>query len=352
MTSPVGALSRVFMSDTCSPVHRQVLNEISGANRTNPSYGEDAVSEDVREEVKRMFGLTARTLFVPSGHGSNALSMLILMSSGGNIIIAETGHMFAHEMETHMDLLVSDFFTVPTPNGKLTVELIEAERNSVMNAEESLTVSVSQPTELGTVYTREELMEIAAWCKNNDAFLHVDGARLGNALAYLGTSVREFFDGIAIDTLSFGFSKNGGLIGELVVVLSKDQDVIRQDYLNAQSTMAQMPAKTWAMAASVKGMLWRDLWLDSARRANYWAQELARGLVSVYGPDTLTQKVETNAVFCRLPRKVIDELHESYEFYIVGDVCRFMTTHATTEDDIRKFIACHREVRAAVVTAS
>jgi threonine aldolase len=203
-------------------------------------------------------------------------------------------------------------------------------------------VSLTQNTELGTVYTVDEIRAICDHAHERGMKVHLDGARIANAAAALDKPMRAFTNTAGVDVLSLGGTKNGMLFGEAVVVLNPDA-VRAMKHLRKMSM--QLASKMRFISVQWDALLSGDLWLRSARHANAMAQRLAEGVKTVDGVEIL-HAVEANAVFARLPNEVSERLQKRYRFYFwneaAGDV-RWMCSFDTTEEDVDGFLTALRE---------
>jgi threonine aldolase len=205
-------------------------------------------------------------------------------------------------------------------------------------------VSISQCTELGTLYTPDELRSLAEVARSHDLLLHIDGARLSNAAAALGVSLREAAAGA--DVVSFGGTKNGLLGAEAVVLLNP---ILAQDFLYVRKQSMQLASKMRFLAAQFDALISDELWLRSARHANAMAARLADAVSDVPGVQ-ITRPVQANAVFAILPSEVIPSLQREYPFYVwdepAGEV-RWMCSWDTTEEDVEGFATAVRDALSA-----
>jgi threonine aldolase len=229
---------------------------------------------------------------------------------------------------------------LPTPDGKLTPELVASRlvRFGDEHAVQPGAVSVTQSTELGTVYTPAELAALAEQAHAHGMLLHVDGARLANAAAALGVPLRAITTDAGVDALSFGGTKSGLMLGEAVVILRPElADAL--PYLRKQSM--QLASKSRFLAAQFEALLTHDLWRRAAEHANAMAARLAGAAARVEGV-TITQRVQANVVFAVLPAGVAERLQEEWAFYTwderTGEV-RWMCSWDTRPEDVDAFAA-------------
>ncbi len=228
---------------------------------------------------------------------------------------------------------------VPTADGKLRPEDLEPylHMRGFEHHVQPAVISISQPTEMGTVYTVDELKALAKFAKENGFLLHMDGARLANAAAYLDLPFRAFTVDVGVDVLSFGGTKNGMMFGEAVLIFNEK---FQADFKYIRKQGMQLHSKMRYIAAQFNAYLQDDLWLQNARQANAMARFLAEQLKSLPAI-RLTQKVQTNAVFARVPHGLIEPLQKEYFFYIwnaLQNEVRWMTAFDTTEEDVLRFV--------------
>lgn len=330
-----------FASDTTAPAHPKVLETLSSAIACYPSYGNDEISERVRAFMKHLFERDCQTLFLPSGTGSNTLALGCLLDRHHSALIADTGHMLVDEHMTVASNLGNQLIPVPSLDGKVTRKALSKVvlKPDLQRPLPGL-LSISQPTEYGVVYSPQELQDISVWCRANGIKLHIDGARLANAIAHLKMSPDDLFRDVAMDALSFGFSKNGGLIGDALVIFGDScaTEEARNRNTRLQLQFMQLPAKSWAIALSIEALLKDDVWLENALNANRMAHDLGeaiqeRGIVSV--------PVETNAVFFKIKPNNLERFRNRYQCYNWhGDnEARLMTSWRTTEEDVTQLLA-------------
>jgi len=330
---------RAFASDNYAGAHPEVLAAIADANGGHQvSYGEDAYTARLSEVVKDQFGSQAETFPVFNGTGANVVALTAVLPRWGAVVATATSHIHndeggAPERMTGLKLLV-----VPTPDGKLTPELIamEARGWGDEHRAQPLAVSITQSTEVGTVYSPAEVRAVSEFAHANGMAVHMDGARLWNAAASLGVPFRDFTTDAGVDILSFGGTKNGLLGAEAVVLL----DPARADGLvYLRKLTMQLGSKMRFMSAQLLALFDDDLGLRSAAHANAMAARLRSALDDVPGV-LFSQPTQANALFAVLPADATARLHEQFRFYdwsaATGEV-RWMCSFDTTEDDIDAF---------------
>jgi len=288
-----------FVSDACAGAHPAVIDALVRANALGPVLpaGDDPLTERVRARVARLFGTGAEAILVFNGTAANVLGLAAMVRPYEAVVCADTAHLDQDECGAPEHGLGVKLITVPAADGKLTPAAIDPVlgRTGVARAVQPRVVSVSQATELGTTYTRAELRALADHVHARGLLLHVDGARLANAAAWLGCDLREAAAGA--DVISLGFTKNGALGAELVVYLGGSAP---PGLAHRHKQAMQVAGKMRFLAAQVDALLDGDLWLANAAAANAMARRLARRLEPTAA--TVTRPVEANSVFFSLPR--------------------------------------------------
>ncbi len=343
-------ISRSFASDNNAGAHAEVLAAITRSNDGHArGYGGDAYTHHVIERFRRIFGDDADVHFVFNGTGANVVALGTLLRSHQAIICTRNAHLFMDECGAVENFTGSQLITVDTPDGKLTPALVEREvwRMGDQHHTQPRVVSISQATELGTLYSLDELRALRACTTRHGLLLHVDGARFANAAAALGVSLRELSAGCGIDALSFGGTKNGMLFGEAVIFFGNLAEAQAAPFVRKQAM--QLSSKMRFVAAQFDAMLTDDLWLRSARHANAMAELLAKKLAHI--PQIqIAHKVQSNAVFAKVPPHAIEAIRERFFFYTwdaAQSVVRWMAAFDTTEHDIDEFVQTIREAVSA-----
>lgn len=336
---------RGFASDNYAGVHPEVLAALAEANGGHQiAYGEDAYTARLAEVMAGHFGDQAEIFPVFNGTGANVLSLQALLPRWGAVVCAETAHINCDENGAPERVGGLKLLTVPTADGKLTPELIDRQAWGWGDEHRAqpLAVSITQSTELGTVYTPDEIRAIADHVHARGMVLHVDGSRIANAAASLGVPFRDFTTDAGVDVLSFGGTKNGLMFGEVVVVLRPD---VAPGLLYLRKMNMQLASKMRFVSAQLLALLDGDLWLRSARHANAMAQRLRAGVSELDGV-RLTQTPQANAVFAVLDRDVAERLRQQFRFYdwdpATGEV-RWMCAFDTTESDVDDFVEALRK---------
>jgi threonine aldolase len=333
-----------FASDNHAGVRPDVIAAVVAANDGHaPAYGGDPWTERAAARFREHFGPTARAFPVFNGTAANVLSLLALTQPWQAVVCARTAHLHVDECGAP-ERSGRKLLTVDTRDGRLTPELVEPllVRIGDEHVIQPRLISITQSTELGTVYTPEAVAELAGWAHTHGMLLHVDGARLCNAAASLGLPLRALTTDAGVDAVSFGGTKNG-LMGAEAVILLRDDLGVGFKYLRKQGM--QLASKMRYISAQLDALLAGDLWERSAAHANAMARRLADGVRDVPGVE-ITQPVEANGVFAILPPEATERLQRDWPFYVwdegTGEV-RWMAAWDTTPEDVDAFAA---DVRA------
>jgi len=331
---------RSFASDNNAGIHPEVIEAIQAANDGHViAYGDDHITARATKLFQKHFGRDVAVYFVFGGTGANVLGLKAITKPHHAIVCAETAHVNVDECGAPEKFTGCKLISLPTPDGKLRIEQLNPLLHAFGNEHhvQPRVITVSQATEMGTVYTQRELKALSSFAHDNDMLLHVDGARISNAAVSLNASLKEITAGAGADVLSFGGTKNGMMYGEAVVFFDKQ---LAPDFKYIRKQGMHLPSKMRYVSAQFEAMLGGDLWKRSAAHANRMAQILANELAKV--PQIkITQKVESNGVFAVIPRQYIPALQKKYFFYVwneeISEV-RLMASFDTTEDDIQDFI--------------
>lgn len=336
--------SRGFASDNYAGVHPEVLAAIVAANGGHQvAYGEDVYTARLTEVLSEVFGTAAQVYPVFNGTGANVLALQACTPRWGSVLTTSSAHIHVDEAAAPERVGGLKINVIDTPDGKLTPELIRAYPARVGDEHFAQVgvVSITNSTEVGTVYTPAEIRAIADLVHEMGWVLHLDGSRLSNAAAALGVELRELTTDAGVDILSLGGTKIGAMLAEAVVVLSPDR-VTGATFLRKQSM--QLASKMRFVSAQLLAIFEGDLWRRNAEHANAMARRLADGVADIDGI-TLPTEVEANAVFPILARESSERLMESFRFYFwdetTGQV-RWMCAWDTTESDVDAFVAAVR----------
>jgi threonine aldolase len=336
-------------SDNHSGVHPRVLDAIARVNGGHwHAYGLDQVSEKAYEVFREHFGPEAETHFVFNGTGANVLALSTLVRSHHAVLASQHAHLINDECGAPEKNLGAKIISVPSPDGKLTPESLKPFliRRGDQHASQVRAISLTQPTELGTLYSLEELRRLTAFAREHRLLVHMDGARLVNATEALGCTFKEMTTDLGIDVVSFGGTKNALLFGEAVVILKPE---LAGDFKFARKQLMQLMSKTSFVAAQFLELLGTDLWRENASHANRMARFLSEGL-KTFPEITVTQSTQSNAVFAIFPRAILPRLREEMFFYIWNEAnfeCRLMTSWDTDQQDLERFLTVIRDALAS-----
>jgi len=335
---------RSFASDNNAGVHPVIIDALKAANEGHVvAYGDDPFTARAVKVFQKHFGKDVAVFFVFGGTGANVLGLKAITNSYEAVVCAETAHINVDECGAPEKFTGCKLLTVRTPDGKLRPEDIKPLLHGVgfEHHVQPRVISVSQATEMGTVYTKSELKTLARFARDHNLLLHVDGARIANAAISLNASFKEITAEAGVDVLSFGGAKNGMMYGEAVVFFDKK---LAADFKYIRKQGMHLPSKMRFISAQFETLLGTDLWRRSAAHANRMARLLASELEKIPGVK-LTQPVEANGVFAEIPEKFVPALQKKYFFYVWNEEtseCRFMASFDTTEADIRDFVALVR----------
>jgi threonine aldolase len=336
---------RGFASDNWAGVHPEVIEAIAAANEGHaPAYGDDRWTAAAKERFREHFGPASEAWPVFNGSAANVLCLRAVCRPGEAVVCPASAHLNLDECGAPERVAGVKLLTIATPDGKLTPELVEAgvdwERVGDQHFSQPRVVSISNSTELGTVYDPDEVRQLADFAHRRDLLLHVDGARIANAAAALDVSLGEITADSGVDILSFGGTKNGLLLGEAVVVLREGLGE-RLHFIRKQSL--QLASKMRFISAQLDALLSGDLWLRNAAHANAMARRLGQSVGAVEGVE-LAQPVQANGVFAVLPAPAIERLEFDAEgnrgFYVWerrSRTVRLMCAWDTTEAEVDSF---------------
>ena len=345
MTSAGGAPLTLFASDNYAGAHPAVLDAVAAANAGwARAYGDDEWTARLRVRMQELFGGDVESFPVFNGTGGNVTALATVLRPFEAVICPETAHINVDECGAPERIAGAKLVDVPTSDGKLTPELLRSRLVGFGDQHhvQARVVSISQSTELGTVYTPDEVRALAGEAHGAGLLLHVDGARLVNAAEALGLELRELTTESGVDVLTFGGTKSGLLGAEAVVFFRPEQAA---DYLYARKQGTQLASKMRFISAQLLRLLEDDLWRETAGHANAMARRLGDAVAGTAGAH-LAYPVQANAVFAALPAAAIRRLHERYHFYVWDEgagVVRLMCSWQTTPDDVDALAAALRE---------
>ena len=329
-----------FASDNNAAVHPNILSAINSVNQGHViSYGDDIFTQSAVKKFEEHFGKDVEVYFVFNGTAANVLGLSAMVEPFNSVICSEVAHIDKDECCAPERFIGCKLVTIPTKDGKIRVEQIKEHIHSLGNQHRAQpkVISITQATELGTVYKPDEIKVIADFAHKNQLFLHMDGARLSNAAASLNVKLKQITADVGVDVLSFGGTKNGMMFGEAVIFFKRK---LPENFKYIRKQGMQLASKMRFISAQFEALLSNNLWLKNAKHANEMARLLARKIEEV--PDTkITQEVEANAVFAIVPPKYVSLLRQKYFFYIWNrekSEVRWMASFDTTKEDVKKFV--------------
>jgi threonine aldolase len=344
--------ARGFASDNYAGIHPEILEAITRANGGHQAaYGADVYTQHLQSIFQQHFGTDATTYPVFNGTGANVVSLQAMTERWDAVICAESAHINVDECGAPERVGGLKLLAIPTCQGKLTPELVELQAQGWGDEHRAQpkVVSITQSTELGTLYTVEEIAAIVKHAHARDLTVHLDGARIANAAAALDVPLRAFTTDVGVDVVSFGGTKNGMMLGECIVVLNSE--AVRGTAFLRKLSM-QLASKMRFVSVQFDAMLSGDLWLRNARHANAMAARLEAAVHDLDGV-LVIRPVEANSVFAILPAAVAERMRARYPFYVwderTGEV-RWMTSFDTTESDVDRFAASLREEMTAEIS--
>jgi threonine aldolase len=340
--------SRGFASDNNSGVHPIIMQALSDVNNGHVvAYGHDHYTEMAIERFKSIFGKEIEVYFVFNGTGANVLALKSVTESWQSILCSEVAHIYEDECGAPEKITGCKLIPLPHNHGKISIEGIH--KHMVWLDDEHRVqprvVSITQTTEMGGVYTLNEIKEISAFCRANNLLLHMDGARLSNAAVKLGLDYVEFTKNAGVDILSFGGTKNGLMFGEAVIFFNAEH-AKHSKYFRKQNM--QLNSKMRYVAAQFNAYLDSGIWKTNAINANEKAQYLYNAVKDL--PEIkVMHPVEANGVFAIIPKEITAELQKEVFFYVFDEhanMVRWMCSWDTTFDDIDRFVNRLKELLA------
>ena len=333
-------IKRGFASDNNAGIHPDILKEVISVNTGHViGYGSDIYTERALDIFKEQFGSSTESFFVFTGTAANVLSLSGITRSWNSIITAYSSHMEQDECGAPEKFTGCKVLTVDTPDGKINIELLERHMHGFdfEHHSQPKVISITQSTEMGTVYTASEIRKISDFTHSRGMLLHMDGARIANAAVSLDLPFKAFTTDAGVDVLSFGGTKNGMMFGEAVCFLSPD---ISGDFKYIRKQGMQLASKMRFISAQYIAYFNNDLWKNCASHSNAMARILAERLQQ-FKELRITQAVQSNGIFVIMPPEVAEKMRNQYFFYPWDEKTseyRLMASWDTTESDIEDFI--------------
>jgi len=332
--------SRSFASDNNAVVHPEVLEAIQRANRGHMvGYGDDPYTASAVAKFREHFGADVEVFFVFNGTAANVLSLQALARPYHAVLCPELSHIYTDECGAPEKLTGCKLIPLPAPDGKLSVETAAQAYHGIGDQHhvQPRVISITQSTEMGTIYKPAEIEALARFAHERKMFLHMDGARISNAVAAQGMTFRQATRDLGVDVLSFGGTKNGLMGAEAVVFFHPE---LAADFLFLRKQGMQLASKMRYMAAQMEALLSKDLWKRNAEHANRMARLLEQEIRKIPRVK-IVYPVEANGVFAQIPRDAIKKIQDRYFFYVWSEeesVVRWMCSFDTTEEDVRGFV--------------
>jgi threonine aldolase len=349
---------RGFASDNYAGVHPSVFEAMAKVNDGHEiAYGEDTVTRRFDELVVENFGPSAVGFPVFNGTGANVIALQAALKRWEAVITVESAHIHVDEGGAPEKMGGIKLWTVPSPDGKLTPELLESQvfDMGVVHRAQPGAVSITQTTEMGTLYKLEEIKALADKAHEHGLLFHLDGARLSNAAAALGTGFKDFTTDLGVDLVSFGGTKIGAMGAEAVIITDSKSEAgskLLEALPYLRKTSMQLASKMRFVSAQLNALLENqaELAISNAIHANQMAQKLYQGVMEIAQDSDrvlVPNPTEANAVFPILPPDVTESLQEKYRFYVwnqaTGQV-RWMCAWDTTESDVQGLLDSLREI--------
>ena len=337
---------RGFASDNNAGVHPRILEALTEVNDGHViAYGDDPYTERASAQLKEIFGQETEVFFVFIGTAANVLGLSTVTQSYHAVICPETAHINVDECGAPEKFSGCKLLTCNTPDGKLSLDMIASHMHGIgfEHHVQPRVVSITQATELGTVYSIDEIREIARYTHEHGMLLHMDGARVSNAAVSLDCGFYEMTGGAGVDVLSFGGTKNGMMYGEAIVFFNK---ALCEDFKYRRKQGMQLASKMRYIAAQFSAFLENDLWKKNASHANRMAQKLHAAVGDIPGLE-VTREVDSNAVFAKIPSHIVPALQDEFFFYVWDEELsevRWMCSFDTTEADIESFVSLLRSM--------
>ena len=338
--------SNGFASDNHSGVHPNIMEALVNANIDyTMAYGYDEFTKKSIKKFKEHFGNKIEVFYVYNGTAANVLGLKTVTNSFNSIICPKTSHLNVHECCAPEKFTGCKITTVDTKDGKLTIDRIVNDIKGFddEHCAQPKIISITQPTELGTIYSINELKKLTRFAHENNLLVHVDGARLCNAAAGLNVGLRDISTDVNIDSLSFGGTKNGMMFGDAVIFFNKN---LSKNFKYFRKQGMQLASKMRFIAVQFEVLLTNNLWLKNAKHSNDMAQLLYKQIKNI-SQIQITQKVETNAIFSILPSNKIKTLQKKYFFHIFDknrSEVRWMCSFNTSIDDVKEFVSFIRKI--------
>ena len=338
---------KMFMSDNNSGVDPIIMEAIVNINKGHDySYGTDETTKLAEKRIGELLGKEADVYFVSTGTAANVIGLSGLLRPYEAVVCADTAHINTDECGALEKVSGSKILPIQNKDGKIYKEDVDKLLYSLGDEHQSQPkiISISQTSETGTLYSPEEIKDLADFAHANNMLLHVDGARIANAIVALDSSFKEMISDTGVDLLSFGGTKNGMMIGEAIVSLNKELSTTFKFY---RKQGMQLLSKMRFVSAQFIAYIENDLWRKNAAHANHMGRYFADELIKFPGIE-LESEIKTNMIFVHLEKDLIEKLQEQFEFYVLDEetsLIRLVTSFDTTKEDIDKFIDAIKNIK-------
>jgi threonine aldolase len=343
-------ITRSFASDNNAGVHPEIIEAIARANQGHViAYGDDPYTRSAVAKFEEHFGSGIDVFFTFNGTGANVLGLQSLNRPYHAVLCSDYAHIYTDECGAPEKHTGCKLIPLPHQDGKITLDSVRHAYHGIGDQHhvQARVISITQSTEMGTVYQPEEIQALAGFAHEREMFLHMDGARIANAAASLGQTLRQATRDLGVDVLSFGGTKNGMMGGEAVIFFNQgvnqgaSNSGLSRDFLYLRKQGMQLASKMRFIAVQFEALLTDNLWRRSAEHANRMARLLEKEISLISGVKIIW-KVEANGVFVQIPRHAVEEIKARYFFYMwIENECivRWMCSFDTTEEDVRDFAA-------------
>jgi threonine aldolase len=344
MPPAANPITRSFASDNNAGVHPEILEALARANQGHViAYGADPYTRSAVAKFEEHFGTGIDVFFTFNGTGANVLGLQALNRPYHAVLCSDYAHIYCDECGAPEKHTGCKLIPLPHQDGKITLDSVRHAYHGIGDQHhvQAHVISITQSTEMGTVYQPEEIQALARFAHDHEMFLHMDGARIANAAVSLGQTLRQATRDLGVDVLSFGGTKNGMMGGEAVVFFNQgtSKPGLSRDFLYLRKQGMQLASKMRFIAVQFEALLTGDLWRRSADHANRMARLLEKE-ISLIPEVKIVWNVEANGVFVQIPRHAVERIKARYFFYMwIEEECivRWMCSFDTTEEDVRDF---------------
>ena len=335
-----------FSSENFAGVQQLFLNALVDANVGNaPSYGNDKITQDTIALFKQVFGKDIDVYFTFNGTGANNFGLSCMLERHHSVFCSDVAHLYVDESNAPEAFTGCRLYPVNSMNGKVVIDdlRLKIKRIGDVHHPQPKVVSLTQPTEYGTVYSIEELKEIKAICRKNNMLLHVDGARFFNAAVYLNSSLKQISEEVGVDVLTLGGTKIGLMFGEAVIFFNPTSNSPLK--FNLKRSM-QLASKNRFIAVQFQTLLDNKLWQQLAKHTNDLAKIFEKEIGDIPSVK-IAHPVQTNAVFLNMPKSLYQQMQELATFYWWNEQhseARFIFSFNNTAEEVRRFARKLREL--------